>query len=68
MTTVAAVTLWVAAPAIDAAHSPELATAAQGLAAVLLFLSFLGLAYLAANGWVIAAALRAPRIDPRKLR
>lgn len=68
VTTVAAVTLWVAAPAIDAAHSPDLATVARGLAAVLLFLSFLGLAYLAANGWVIAASLRAPRIDPRKLR
>jgi hypothetical protein len=26
------------------------------------------LAYVTANGWVIAAGLRAPRIDPRRLR
>jgi hypothetical protein len=31
-------------------------------------ISAMGLAYLVANGWVIAAGLRAPRIDPRRLR
>jgi hypothetical protein len=38
------------------------------LALFLVLLTVLGMAYMAANGWVIAQALRRPRIDPRRLR
>jgi hypothetical protein len=68
ITLVAAVMAVVAAPGVGARWGEELGTVAWGLAGVLLFLAFLGLAYVTANGWVIATALRAPRIDPRKLR
>jgi hypothetical protein len=68
LTAVAAITLYVAGPAIDAALGGDWATVGMGLAATLFFLTALGLAYLVGNGWVIATALRRPRIDPSRLR
>jgi hypothetical protein len=68
LTAVAANTLYVAGPAIDAALGGDWATVGMGLAATLFFLTALGLAYLVGNGWVIATALRRPRIDPSRLR
>jgi hypothetical protein len=67
-TLVGTIALYVTAEAVSSTYSEDLYTVATGLAAALLFLSMLGLAYVTANGWVIAAGLRAPRIDPRRLR
>ena len=67
MTASGAITLWVLEGIIDAAVGEEARVIATGLSAVLFVLTALGLAYLVANGWVIAAGLRAPRIDPRRL-
>jgi hypothetical protein len=67
-TLVGAIALYVTAGAVGSTYSEDLYTVATGLSAVLLFLSVLGLAYVTANGWVIAAGLRAPRIDPRRLK
>ena len=66
MTLAATCVLFVAAPIIERTQSQEVAGIAQILSLVLLLLSVLGLAYITANGWVIATALRAPRIDPRR--
>jgi hypothetical protein len=63
-----AITVWVLEGIIAAVVGEEFRVVATGLAAVLFVFTALGLAYLVANGWVIAAALRAPRIDPRRLR
>lgn len=68
VTLVSAITLYVAAKWIEVAQYEEIAIIALLLAAVLMVLSVLGLAYVTANGWVIAAALRMPRIDPSRLR
>ena len=68
MTAVSAITLWVLEGMIAAAGGDDARVVATGLAAVLFVITAIGLAYLVANGWVIAAGLRAPRIDPRRLR
>jgi hypothetical protein len=68
LTLAAGITLWVAAPGIAAVAGAELGDLAGAFGIFLLALSILGLAYLVANAWVIAAALRAPRIDPRRLK
>ena len=68
ITVVASAMAIVAAPGVRARWGDELGTVCWGLAGVLAFLSLLGLAYVTANGWVIARALRAPRLDPRRLR
>jgi hypothetical protein len=60
--------LFVAGPIIARTQSAELTMVAQALSIVLMLLSVLGLAYITANGWVIATALRTPRIDPRRLK
>ena len=68
VTLAAGITLWVAAPGIAAVANPDLGEVAAAFGIFLLALSVLGLAYLVANGWVIATALRAPWIDPRRLQ
>jgi hypothetical protein len=67
LTVSAAITLWVLDGLIDGVVGPEGRTVAVGLASALFLVSAIGLAYLVANGWTIAAGLRAPRIDPRRL-
>jgi hypothetical protein len=68
VTLAAGITLWVAAPGIAAVANPDLGDVAAAFGIFLLALTVLGLAYLVANAWVIAAALRAPWIDPRRLQ
>lgn len=68
VTLAAGITLWVAAPGIAAVANPDLGDIAAAFGIFLLALTVLGLAYLVANAWVIAAALRAPWIDPRRLQ
>lgn len=68
VTAVSAITLWVLEGIVAAAAGDDARVVATGLAAVLFVITAIGLAYLVANGWVIAAGLRAPRIDPRRLR
>lgn len=68
VTLVACLGLWVTLPAIRGAAGEDWALVAWALAAFLAVITVLGLAYLAANGWVIARSLRRPRIDPRRLR
>jgi hypothetical protein len=55
-------------PAIRGALGDDWALVAWALAAFLAVITVLGLAYLAANGWVIARSLKRPRIDPNRLR
>ena len=59
--------LFVVTPIIERTY-PEIAGVTEALSVVLLLLTVLGLAYVTANGWVIATALRTPRIDPRRLK
>jgi hypothetical protein len=68
VTLAATCALFVAGPIIARTQSAELTMVAQALSIVLMLLSVLGLAYITANGWVIATALRTPRIDPRRLK
>ncbi|MFM9146324.1 MAG: hypothetical protein ACKORL_13450 [Phycisphaerales bacterium] len=68
LTLVACLGLWVTLPAIRGAVGDDWALVAWALAAFMAVITVLGLAYLAANGWVIARSLRRPRIDPRRLR
>ena len=68
LTLVACLGLWVMLPAIRGALGDDWALVAWALAAFLAVITVLGLAYLAANGWVIARSLKRPRIDPNRLR
>ena len=68
LTLVACLGLWVMLPAIRGALGDDWALVAWALAAFLAVITVLGLAYLAANGWVIAGSLKRPRIDPNRLR
>jgi hypothetical protein len=68
LTVSAAITLWVLDGLIVSAAGEDWATIALIVGAAMFLISAMGLAYLVANGWVIAAGLRAPRIDPRRLR
>jgi len=49
-------------------YGEDIATLVWGLGSALSVLAAIGLAYLLANGWVIATALRSPVIDPRRFR
>jgi hypothetical protein len=62
-----AITLSMIRPALEPLGYPELADIAGILALVLTALCVLGLAYLVANAWVIATALRRPRIAVDRL-
>lgn len=62
-----AITFSMLHPALEPLGYPELADIAGILALVLTALSVLGLAYVVANAWVIATALRRPRIDVDRL-
>lgn len=62
-----AITLSMLPPALVPMGYQEAADVAGVLSHVLLVLSVLGLAYMAANAWVISAALRRPWIDPMRL-
>jgi hypothetical protein len=68
LTLVACLGLWVTLPAIRGALGDDWGLVAWALAAFLAVITVLGLAYLAANGWVIARSLRRPRIDASRLR
>ena len=68
VTLVACLGLWVMLPAIRGAAGDDWGLVAWALAAFLALITVLGLAYLAANGWVIARSLRRPRIDVSRLR
>ena len=68
VTLVAGVTLLVALPALRGIAGEEAALVGSIVAAFLWIITLLGLAYLVANGWVVAQALRRPRIDPRRFR
>lgn len=68
VTLVAGVTLLVALPAIRGVTGEEAALVGAIVASFLWVITLLGLAYLVANGWVVAQALRRPRIDPRRFR
>lgn len=67
MVLMAAITAHVGSVAAQG-YGEDIATLVWGLSAGLSVLTAIGLAYLVANAWVIAAALRSPRIDPRRLR
>ncbi len=62
------ITLAVAMPAVRAALGEDWAMVGSILALFLVLITLLGMAYMAANGWVIAQALRRPRIDPKRFR
>ncbi len=62
------ITLAVAMPAVRAALGEDWGTVGSILALFLVLITLLGMAYMAANGWVIAQALRRPRIDPKRFR
>ena len=68
LTLAVGITLAVAMPAVRAALGEDWATVGSVLALFLVLITLLGMAYLAANGWVIAQALRRPRIDPTRFR
>jgi hypothetical protein len=68
LTLAVGITLAVAMPAVRAALGEDWGMVGSVLALFLVLLTVLGMAYMAANGWVIAQALRRPRIDPRRLR
>ena len=68
VTLVAGVTLLVALPALRGIAGEEAALVGSIVAAFLWIITLLGLAYLVANGWVVAQALRRPRIHPRRFR
>ncbi len=67
VTLAAAITLGIIRPALEPLGHPELYDISGILSHVLIVLSVLGLAYMVANAWVISAALRRPRLDPRRL-
>jgi len=62
------ITLAVAMPAVRAALGEDWGMVGSILALFLVLITLLGMAYMAANGWVIAQALRRPRIDPKRFR
>jgi hypothetical protein len=68
LTLAVGITLAVAMPAVRAALGDDWATVGTIATLFLVLITLLGMAYMAANGWVIAQALRRPRIDPSRWR